>query len=73
MVRSKLQYCEACETYGLGPKCEKCGSSMTPPSPLKYSPEDPQGARRRERQRAGSDGWIDSLPTSGKGESEEED
>ena len=70
MVRSKLQYCAECEIYGLGPKCEECGSSMTPPSPLKYSPEDPQGARSRQRQDAGSEEWVDSLPSAGKGDSE---
>tara|TARA_Y100000588_G_scaffold347579_1_gene396504 strand:- start:888 stop:1022 length:135 start_codon:yes stop_codon:yes gene_type:complete len=30
---------------------------------LKYSPEDPQGARRRKRQDAGSKEWIESLPS----------
>jgi|TARA_B100001250_G_scaffold85993_1_gene71130 hypothetical protein len=46
---------------------------MSPPSPLKYSPEDPQGARRRERQDAGSDEWVESLPSAGKNAKEEED
>ena len=32
-------------------------------APLKFSPEDPQGARRRKRVDAGSDEWVDSLPT----------
>tara|TARA_B100000686_G_C16799846_1_gene985138 strand:- start:2728 stop:2859 length:132 start_codon:yes stop_codon:yes gene_type:complete len=30
---------------------------------LKFSPEDPQGARRRKRQDAGSEEWVDSLPS----------
>ncbi len=30
---------------------------------LKFSPEDPQGSRRRKRQDAGSDEWVKSLPT----------
>ena len=46
---------------------------MSPPSPLKYSPEDPQGARRRQRQEAGSDEWVDSLPSAGKSAKEEGD
>jgi len=36
---------------------------MVTVAPLKYSPEDPQGARRRQRVNAGSDEWINSLPT----------
>ena len=30
---------------------------------LKFSPEDPQGSRRRTRQDAGSDEWVKSLPS----------
>jgi hypothetical protein len=30
---------------------------------LKFSPEDPQGARRRQRMNAGSDEWIEALPS----------
>ena len=30
---------------------------------LKFSPEDPQGSRRRKRQDAGSDEWEISLPS----------
>ena len=36
---------------------------MTSAAPLKYSPQDAQGARRRQREDAGSDEWIESLPT----------
>jgi|TARA_X000000368_G_scaffold108322_1_gene84172 hypothetical protein len=36
---------------------------MVSSAPLKYSPEDPQGKRRREREGAGSDEWADSLPS----------
>jgi hypothetical protein len=32
-------------------------------APLKYSPEDPQGARRRKRIDAGSEEWVDQLPS----------
>tara|TARA_B100000282_G_C31623091_1_gene440277 strand:- start:298 stop:429 length:132 start_codon:yes stop_codon:yes gene_type:complete len=36
---------------------------MVTSAPLKYSPEDPQGKRRREREDAGSDEWVESLPS----------
>jgi hypothetical protein len=36
---------------------------MVAVSPMKYSPEDPQGARRRKRLDVGSKGWLESLPT----------
>tara|TARA_B100001123_G_C15121505_1_gene951538 strand:+ start:473 stop:610 length:138 start_codon:yes stop_codon:yes gene_type:complete len=45
---------------------------MVAVSPMKYSPEDPQGARRRKRMNVGSDEWLESLPTTRKVESEEE-
>ena len=61
MVRSKLQYCKSCDLYGLGPDCDVCGKVMVTSAPLKYSPEDPQGKRRRERENAGSDEWVESL------------
>ena len=41
---------------------------MESAAPLKYSPEDPQGARRRKRQNAGSEEWIESLPNPGEEE-----
>ena len=63
MVRSKLQYCKSCDLYGLGPDCDVCGKVMVTSAPLKYSPEDPQGKRRRERENAGSDEWVQSLPS----------
>ena len=63
MVRSKLQYCKTCDLYGLGPDCDVCGKVMVTSAPLKYSPEDPQGKRRRERENAGSDEWVESLPS----------
>jgi rRNA maturation protein Nop10 len=63
MVRSKLQYCKSCDLYGLGPDCDVCGKVMVTSAPLKYSPEDPQGKRRRERENAGSDEWVESLPS----------
>tara|TARA_B100000927_G_scaffold82675_2_gene66274 strand:+ start:8664 stop:8876 length:213 start_codon:yes stop_codon:yes gene_type:complete len=63
MVRSKLQYCKNCDLYGLGPECDACGEAMVSSAPLKYSPEDPQGKRRRERENAGSDNWVNSLPS----------
>ena len=63
MVRSKLQYCKSCDLYGLGPDCDVCGKVMVTSAPLKYSPEDPPGKRRRERENAGSDEWVESLPS----------
>ena len=63
MVRSELQYCKSCDLYGLGPDCDVCGKVMVTSAPLKYSPEDPQGKRRREREDAGSDEWVESLPS----------
>ena len=63
MVRSKLQYCKSCDLYGLGPDCDVCGKVMVTSAPLKYSPEDPQGKRRRERENAGSDERVESLPS----------
>ncbi len=72
MVRTRLQRCTSCGEFGLGARCGECGSAMAAVSPMKYSPEDPQGARRRKRMDVGSDEWLDSLPTTRKGESEEE-
>lgn len=39
-------------------------------APLKFSPEDPQGARRRKRVDAGSKEWVDSLPSPRKSDEE---
>jgi rRNA maturation protein Nop10 len=63
MARTKLQRCKKCKTFGLGTECSECGGPMEAVAPLKFSPEDPQGARRRKRVDAGSDEWVDSLPT----------
>ena len=63
MVRTKLQRCNDCGEYGLGENCKKCNGKMEAVAPLKYSTEDPQGARRRQRVDAGSDEWVESLPT----------
>ncbi len=74
MVRTKLQRCKDCEEYGLGDICKHCDGKMETVAPLKYSPEDPQGTRRRQRVDAGSDIRIESLPTPRKvieGEEEE--
>jgi len=43
---------------------------MASAAPLKFSPQDAQGARRRQREDAGSDKWIESLPTPRKEEDE---
>ena len=53
-------------------RCKKCGAAMVAVSPMKYSPEDPQGARRRKRLDVGSEEWLESLPTPRDNGSEEE-
>ena len=63
MVRTKLQRCTTCGEHGLGTRCKECGAAMVAVSPMKYSPEDPQGARRRKRLDVGSKEWLESLPT----------
>ncbi|MGB1436021.1 MAG: nucleolar RNA-binding Nop10p family protein [Candidatus Thalassarchaeaceae archaeon] len=66
MARSKLKRCLSCDKYGLETNCDICGRLMEVVAPLKYSPEDPQGNRRRKRLDAGSKEWIESLPTTKK-------
>jgi len=68
MVRSKLKRCTSCKEYGLDEKCKECGNNMEVVAPLKYSPEDPQGNRRRKRLDAGSEDWVKSLPSTSKEE-----
>ena len=63
MARTKLQRCKECRSFGLGQKCKDCGGEMESAAALKFSLEDPQGARRRKRQDAGSEEWVDSLPS----------
>jgi len=63
MVRTRLLKCVKCKKIGLGPDCDKCGEKMVNVAPMKFSPEDPQGSRRRQRVDAGSEEWVSSLPT----------
>ena len=63
MVRTKLQKCTECGEFGLDATCKKCDAETTTAAPLKFSPKDPQGARRRQRVNAGSDEWIEALPS----------
>tara|TARA_A100001234_G_C12469130_1_gene318546 strand:+ start:217 stop:432 length:216 start_codon:yes stop_codon:yes gene_type:complete len=63
MVRTKLKRCTKCKKFGLKDKCDDCEVAMEIVAPLKYSPEDFQGARRRKRLDAGSKKWIESLPS----------
>lgn len=70
MARTRLQRCTACGEYGLAEECKECGGKMTAAAPMKYSPQDAQGARRRQREDAGSDEWIEELPTPRKEENE---
>ena len=41
-------------------------------APLKFSPEDRQGERRRQRKGVGSGNWATSLPSIKENEGEEE-
>ena len=68
---TRLEKGTAWGEYGLGEECKECGGKMITVAPLKYSPEDAQGARRRQRENAGSDEWIEKLPTPRKGDEEE--
>jgi len=70
MARTRLQRCTVCGEYGLAEECKECGGKMTAVAPMKYSPQDAQGARRRQREDAGSDEWIEELPTPRKEENE---
>ncbi len=45
---------------------------MRAASPLKFSPEDRQGERRRQRKGVGSGSWSSSLPSIEKTGGEEE-
>ena len=70
MARTRLQRCTVCGEYGLAEECKESGGKMTAVAPMKYSPQDAQGARRRQREDAGSDEWIEELPTPRKEENE---
>ena len=70
MARTRLQRGTDCGEYGLSEECKDCGGKMTSVAPLKFSPQDAQGARRRQRENAGSDEWIEELPTPRKEEDE---
>ena len=63
MARSRLQKCQSCGQYGLGKECNECGGPMLAAAPIKFSPEDKQGERRRERKQVGSGTWSSTLPT----------
>jgi len=52
-----------CGSFGLSEECTQCKGKMEAVAPLKFSPEDPQGARRRKRVDAGSDEWVEGLPS----------
>ena len=68
LARSRLQRCPDCGRYGLGPDCSKCKVKMVAAAPIRFSPEDHQGARRRERLKVGKKEWLDSLPDIGEEE-----
>jgi len=62
MARQKLQRCLSCGSHGLSTTCTNCGANAQAAAPMKWSPEDPQAARRRLRQDVGSEQWLESLP-----------
>ena len=72
MGRSNLQKCPECFRYSLAPICPDCSATMRAASPLKFSPEDRQGERRRQRKGVGSGSWSSSLPSIEKTVGEEE-
>lgn len=71
MPRTRLQRCPACLSYGFSRKCD-CGETRVAVAPLRFSPEDPQGDRRRQREGWGSEEWVKGLPTPRKEGEEEE-
>ncbi len=72
MGRSILQKCPECFRYSLASECPDCGTKMRAAAPLKFSPEDRQGERRRQRKGVGSGAWSSSLPSIGVSDGEEE-
>ena len=58
MVRTRLQRCSACGEYGLATRCKKCGAAMVAVSPMKYSAEEPEGARSMKMLDVGSEEWL---------------
>jgi len=71
MARTRLQRCPACLSYGFSRECA-CGEMRVAVAPLRFSPEDPQGHRRRQREGWGSEEWVKNLPTPRKEGDEEE-
>lgn len=63
MGRSNLQKCPKCSAYALATECPECGAKMKAAAPLKFSPEDRQGDRRRQRKGVESGEWVHSLPS----------
>ena len=52
--------------------CPTCGAKMRAAAPLKFSPEDRQGERRRQRKEVESGNWAASLPSIKENGGEEE-
>lgn len=63
MGRSNLQKCPKCSVYALATECPECGAKMKAAAPLKFSPEDRQGDRRRQRKGVESGEWAQGLPS----------
>jgi len=72
MGRSNLQKCPKCARYSLASECPDCGTKMKAAAPLKFSPEDRQGERRRQRKGVESGDWAKSLPSIEETDGEEE-
>lgn len=72
MGRSNLQKCPECGVYSLNSTCPTCGAKMRAAAPLKFSPEDRQGERRRQRKEVESGNWAASLPSIKENGGEEE-
>ena len=61
-----------CDVYSLDYTCPTCGAKMRAAAPLKFSPEDRQGERRRQRKGVGAGNWATNLPSIKENEGEEE-
>ena len=72
LVRQKLQMCLSCLAHGLSTTCPKCGQRAQAAAPMKWSPEDHQAARRRQRINVGGKEWLAGLPEPVNSVSEEE-
>ncbi|MDR1954335.1 MAG: RNA-protein complex protein Nop10 [Candidatus Methanoplasma sp.] len=47
-MRSVLRKCTSCGRYTLSSECPSCGSAVTSPAPMRFSPVDRYGDYRRK-------------------------